>query len=157
MVSFIFWFDFSFLPIFARMPSHYRQKLNFVSKIESVLSGLVENYSKKVLPSIKSERSDSPSITSIKMESGDFLSPESPPMHNQDVKSDREPITIPTERRDGNHYYRYDSPSDSHRQSDRSDREHKHRDTDYRNDEYRRSYDRRRRSRSRSYERKRFI
>lgn len=117
-------------------------------------------------PSVKSERIDSPIPT--KMENrGDFLSPESPPMYNQDVRSDLEPITIPTERRDATKY-RYDSPNDSRRpysdrsdRSDRSEREHKY--SDYRNDDYKRSYDRHRRSRSRSrsrshsYERKRYV
>lgn len=106
-------------------------------------------------PKIKSERVDSP--TTIKMENnGDFLSPESPPMHTQNFKSDLEPITIPTERRDSNHY-RYDSPSIAHR-TNSSDRDYRHSSKDYRNDDYKRSYDRphrRSRSRSRSYERKR--
>lgn len=98
---------------------------------------------------IKSERTDSPTAptsTSIKMESKgtDFQSPESPPMFNQDVKS--EPITIPTERRDSNQY-RYDAPYDSRRSHYADHRT----DRDYRIDDYRRGgYDRRRRSRSRS-------
>lgn len=136
------------------------QKLDYLLNIENILNGLTKNYTKKLgNPTIKSEQFDSPTASAfIKMES-DFLSPESPPMPLQDIKSDLEPINIPTERRDSSQY-RYDSPSNLRRfHSDRTDRDYRHSGSDYRNDDYKRSYDRHRRSRSRSRsnERKRYI
>lgn len=149
-----FWFNLSDILPFS---IHCSQKLGVLVNIENTLKEITKNLTKKIgISAIKAERTDSP--TSVKMESsGDFLSPESPPMHTQEIKSELKPINIPTERHDSGQY-RYDSPSSSRRfHSDRTERDFRYSGSDYRNDDYKRSYDRHRRSRSRSrsYERKR--
>lgn len=114
----------------------------------------MSNYSRKVTATaIKTEKIE-PS-DSIKMES-DFQSPESPPTF-QEQKYEREPITIPTERRDSNQY-NYDSmPSASNDSRHRRD-DYRYKERKYRHRSRSNSYekDRRSRSRSRSYDRRRY-
>lgn len=111
-----------------------------LENIENVLKKLVNIvHCKKNLNQIKSEKVES--VEPIKMEN-DYQSPESPPM-NDHCKNEREPINIPTERRDSNMYY-YDSKPSTSKFPDR------HND---RYDDYKRHHDVRRyrdRSRSRS-------
>lgn len=138
--------------------------LTFLNKIENGMQDVVNTYSRKITTSaVKSERIEP---DSIKMEN-DYQSPESPPLH-QDFKNEREPITIPTERRDSNNYS-YDAMSkDSRRHSNKYDDYKRHNDRRYRERSRSRSrsqspdYERRsheskkyRRSRSHSRERRR--
>lgn len=113
-----------------------------MNKIGGVLEGLVNVFSrKKTSAHIKLEKLDS--VDQIKMEN-DYQSPESPPMY-QEIKNEREPITIPTERRDSNSYYYDTKPSTS-----RFD-EYKRHERRYRDKVWSRSPSR---SRSPSYERR---
>ncbi|XP_055312059.1 uncharacterized protein LOC129574245 isoform X2 [Sitodiplosis mosellana] len=119
-----------------------KYKVPFLENIEKVLEGLCTVYTRKIISNVKLEKVEP--VDSIKMEN-DFQSPESPPSMYQDFKSEREPITIPTERRDSNNYF-YDTKPSTSRIVDRHDDYKRHNERRHREKSLSRS-------RSPSYER----